>query len=277
MATGPPWVSPWRTPPRTRTCVLLELHPGAAAVAEPAPGQGVGEVVGGDADMGGQPLEDRDQRGTVGLACCEPSEHGVSLSAPDAPQPARSPRRDPTVRRATMNGPKGNGLLSSERSRRTIASARPGTAKQHEADPHPDRQRAPARPSPARARPSAASRTSPKPMPGRPDEPQQPEERPDRDHADAAHGPGRPAPPSRGPPPSPATIAREGGRAGRRSRGSRRVCQSMTDSATATGVSGTSHTSGQSSPVARAEQRRRTAPRPARCATPDPARAAMSA
>ena len=56
--------------------VLLELHPGAAAVAEPAPGQRVGEVVGRDADVGGQPLEDRHQRGTVGLACCEPSEHG---------------------------------------------------------------------------------------------------------------------------------------------------------------------------------------------------------
>jgi hypothetical protein len=55
--------------------VLLELHPRTTAVAEPAPGQRVGEVVGRDADVGGQPLEDRHQRGTVGLACCEPSEH----------------------------------------------------------------------------------------------------------------------------------------------------------------------------------------------------------
>jgi len=41
--------------------VLLELHPSAPAVAEATPGEGVGDVGGGHLDMGGQPLEDRDQ------------------------------------------------------------------------------------------------------------------------------------------------------------------------------------------------------------------------
>ena len=59
-----------------RDLVLLERHPRAAAVAEPAARQRVGEVVGGDADAGRHPLEDRHQGGTVGLACSQPSEHG---------------------------------------------------------------------------------------------------------------------------------------------------------------------------------------------------------
>ena len=37
-------VSPWRTPPVMRDLVLLELHPRAAAVAQPAAGQRVGDV-----------------------------------------------------------------------------------------------------------------------------------------------------------------------------------------------------------------------------------------
>ena len=65
-----------------RDLVLLELHPGAAAVAEPAPGQGVGDVVGGDRDVGGQALEDRDQGRAVGLARGEPTQHARSLSSP---------------------------------------------------------------------------------------------------------------------------------------------------------------------------------------------------
>ena len=63
-----------------RDLVLLELHPGAAAVAEPAAGQGVGDVGGGHPDMGGQPLEDRDQGRAVGLARGQPTQHGVSVS-----------------------------------------------------------------------------------------------------------------------------------------------------------------------------------------------------
>ena len=65
-----------------RDLVLLELHPGAAAVAEAAPGERVGDVGGGHPDVGGQPLEDRDQGGAVGLARGEPTQHAVSLSRP---------------------------------------------------------------------------------------------------------------------------------------------------------------------------------------------------
>ena len=61
--------------------VLLELHPGAAAVAEPAPGQRVADVVGGHPDVGGQPLEDRHQGRAVGLTRGQPAQsHGDSLS-----------------------------------------------------------------------------------------------------------------------------------------------------------------------------------------------------
>ncbi len=74
--------------------VLLELHPGAAAVAEATAGEGVGDVVGGDRDVGGQALQDRDEGRSVGLARSEPAQHGQSLSRrPAGTAPAVS-RRD---------------------------------------------------------------------------------------------------------------------------------------------------------------------------------------
>ena len=99
-----------------RDLVLLELHPRAPAVAEAPTRQGVGDVVGGDPDMGRQALEDRDQGRAVGLARSEPTQHDVSVSRGHRPArgghavmrptragPARTPRSAPT----TMNGPKG--------------------------------------------------------------------------------------------------------------------------------------------------------------------------
>ena len=99
-----------------RDLVLLELHPCAPAVAEAPTGQGVGDVVGGDPDMGRQTLEDRDQGRAVGLARSEPTQHDVSVSRghrparaghavmrPTSAGPTRTPRSAPT----TMNGPKG--------------------------------------------------------------------------------------------------------------------------------------------------------------------------
>ena len=55
--------------------VLLELHPGAAAVAQAAAGEGVDDVARGHLDMGGQTLEDGDQSRAVGLARSEPTQH----------------------------------------------------------------------------------------------------------------------------------------------------------------------------------------------------------
>ncbi len=60
--------------------ILLELHPGPAAVAEPASGQRCSQVGRRDRHAGRQPLDDRDQGRTVRLACREPSEHERSLS-----------------------------------------------------------------------------------------------------------------------------------------------------------------------------------------------------
>jgi hypothetical protein len=47
--------------------VRLELHPGAASEAEPAPGQRVGDVGGRHPYAGGHALQGRHQRGTVGF------------------------------------------------------------------------------------------------------------------------------------------------------------------------------------------------------------------
>ena len=124
-ATGPPCVSPCRTPPTNRDLVLLELHPGAASVAEPAPRQGVAQVVGRDRDVGGQPLEDGDEERAVGLARSEPAQHGVSLSRdpqrPGSPhivvRPAtQSPTSRPARAPTNMNGPNGKPLRSTIRS-----------------------------------------------------------------------------------------------------------------------------------------------------------------
>ena len=66
-----------------RDLVLLELHPGAAAVAEPAPRQRVADVVGGHPHVGGQPLEDRDEGRAVGLTRGQPAQgHAQRFSQP---------------------------------------------------------------------------------------------------------------------------------------------------------------------------------------------------
>jgi hypothetical protein len=67
--------------------VPLERHPRAAAVAEPAAGQLVGDVGGGRANAGGEPLEHCHQGRAVGLPGGEPTQHGSSL--PDAAVTAR--------------------------------------------------------------------------------------------------------------------------------------------------------------------------------------------
>ena len=59
--------------------VLLELHPGAAAVAEAAAGQLTGDVVGGDVDAGDHAFDHGHQRAAVGFTSCGPSQHASHL------------------------------------------------------------------------------------------------------------------------------------------------------------------------------------------------------
>ena len=79
--------------------VLLELHPGAAAVAQPAPGQLAGDVVGGDVDAGDHAFDNGHQGAAVGFTSCSPSQHASHfrtsrLGAPNQPM-ARPSRTRP--------------------------------------------------------------------------------------------------------------------------------------------------------------------------------------
>jgi molybdopterin-guanine dinucleotide biosynthesis protein A len=60
--------------------ILLELHPGAAAIAEPAPCQIGADLAGGDLHAGRQPLENRDEGRAVGLTSSYPAQHLAILS-----------------------------------------------------------------------------------------------------------------------------------------------------------------------------------------------------
>ena len=58
-----------------RDLVLLELHPGAAAVAEPAAGELGGDVGRGHRHTCRQSFEDGNQGGTMRFTCGEPAQH----------------------------------------------------------------------------------------------------------------------------------------------------------------------------------------------------------
>ena len=79
IAIGPPSVTPCRTPAEHRDLVLLELHPGAAAVAEPAAGQLPRDLVGGDVDAGDHAFDHGHQRAAVGFTSSGPSQHASHL------------------------------------------------------------------------------------------------------------------------------------------------------------------------------------------------------
>ena len=70
--------------------VALERHPGAAAVAEPAPGELVRDLVGAGADPCGQPFEDGEQGRPVRLTSGQPTQHRVSLPDRAAGGPPRT-------------------------------------------------------------------------------------------------------------------------------------------------------------------------------------------
>ncbi len=61
--------------------VLLELHAGTAAIAEPAPGQVIGHQLGGDRDAGGKALQRRDQCRSVRLSCGQPTQPAQRCSS----------------------------------------------------------------------------------------------------------------------------------------------------------------------------------------------------
>ena len=147
--------------------VLLELHPGAAAVAQPPARQGAGDVGRGDLDARGQAIDGRDERGPVRLPSGQPAQHGSNPST--RASATREPGQDPGCEGDADPGP--------EAHRRAVrdGGAQP-RATQHEQgqgrDPADDEagQRSPpsaaAVPSqPSRAPMSGASRTSPPPDP----------------------------------------------------------------------------------------------------------------
>ena len=55
--------------------VTLELHPGAAAIAEATAGQLVGDVIGGDPQAGDHAFDHGHQRAAVGFTSSGPSQH----------------------------------------------------------------------------------------------------------------------------------------------------------------------------------------------------------
>ena len=93
--------------------VLLELHPGAAAVAEAASRERVDDVLRRDLDVGGQTFEDGDQGRAVGLAGSEPTQHaGQSVTERSRLRqpyhaPTAGPASTPTTAPTSMNGPNG--------------------------------------------------------------------------------------------------------------------------------------------------------------------------
>jgi hypothetical protein len=72
--------------------ILLELHPGAAAVAEAAAGQLTRNVRRGDVDAGNHAFDHGHQRAAVGLTSSGPSQHASHL-----PMSRISSRNPPSV------------------------------------------------------------------------------------------------------------------------------------------------------------------------------------
>jgi hypothetical protein len=66
-------------PPEDAHGILLELHARPSADAEASAGEVAVDVCGRDGDTRGQALEDRDERGTVGLTGGQPTKHAVII------------------------------------------------------------------------------------------------------------------------------------------------------------------------------------------------------
>ena len=84
IATGLPSVSAVPQAADDLDLVLLERHPRAPAVAEPAPGQLAGDLRGGHLDPGGHALQHRDEGGPCDSPAVSQRNTTVSLSRPVA-------------------------------------------------------------------------------------------------------------------------------------------------------------------------------------------------
>ena len=79
-ATGPPIDDPVPHAAGELDLVLLELHPGAAAVAEPTPAEIARDIGGRHRDARRQAVQDGDEGRAVRLARSDPTQHAASLS-----------------------------------------------------------------------------------------------------------------------------------------------------------------------------------------------------
>ena len=105
IATGLPRVRPCRSAAEDLDLVLLEAHPGAPAVAEPAAGQLAAIVGARQLDPGGHALQDRDERRAVRLTCGQPAQHaGKSVTRTALTQPPRRHRRRRSAARIAATG-----------------------------------------------------------------------------------------------------------------------------------------------------------------------------
>jgi hypothetical protein len=97
-----------------RHLVALELHAGAAAVAEPAPGQRVRDVRGTGLDARGHSFEDRDKGGSVRLPRGEPTQHAGILPCRAGPPGTRPPTKTSRrrARSADDRSPAAPGVLT---------------------------------------------------------------------------------------------------------------------------------------------------------------------
>ena len=228
--------------------VLLELHPGAAAVAEPPARQGVADVVGGHPHVGGQPLEDRDERRAVRLTRRQPTQHGDPqsfqaiergddrLSEDDAHE--RPQQHERAERVALPVHPPQQGQQPADHA----AQQEPAVDPDHQLRPAEEAQRDPE----DAGQPDVAV-----PHPARVDEPQQQVEATGDRATRRAPAPGAQARPGRRPSSQlSSTVATVRTYVGAITQvGSSRVRQSTTASATEIGTSGSSTSSDHSQPM----------------------------
>ena len=97
MATGPPWVSPCRMPPSSLTASASNFIRAPRPKPSRRRASASADVAAGHLDVGRHPLQDRHQRGAVGLSCGQPAQHGgksvTQHGRRSGPAPIRTGRR----------------------------------------------------------------------------------------------------------------------------------------------------------------------------------------
>ncbi len=130
IATGLPWVRPWRTPADEGDLVLLELHARAAAVAELGAGPASRRCrPSSPRTWAGSPSRIATREGPWDSPCGEPTQHGQVFHGRFARTSAVTRRRDrPDLGPAAISGERSDQQERPERVRRL--SARPVAAHQ---------------------------------------------------------------------------------------------------------------------------------------------------